>query len=69
MELMVIGIYGQPTKIFILVTNGLGYNNAHALSFYHEFYAQYMQLIKLYNIGSLVTMLVKNIGSYSFGEY
>jgi hypothetical protein len=54
MELMAIGIYSQPTKIFILVVNGLGYNNAHALSFYHEFYAQNMQLINLYNIGSLV---------------
>lgn len=59
---MLIGIYGQSTKIFILVVaNGLGYNNAHALSFYHEFYAQYMQLIELYNIYSLVTMFVKKL--------
>jgi len=35
MELMVIGIYGQSTKAFILVVaNGSGNNDAHALPFY-----------------------------------
>jgi hypothetical protein len=38
--LMVIKIYGRSTKAFILVvTNGLGNNDAHALSFYSEFNA------------------------------
>jgi hypothetical protein len=54
---------------FILVViNGLGNNDAHALPFYLEFFAQYMQLVKMYNIGSLATMLVKTIGSFWFGE-
>jgi hypothetical protein len=43
MELVVIRIYGQFAKAFILVVaNGLGNNDAHALSFYLEFFAQYM---------------------------
>jgi hypothetical protein len=46
----------------------LGSNDAHALSFYLELFAQYMQLVEMYNIGNLATMLVKNIGSSWFGE-
>jgi hypothetical protein len=43
MELMVIRIYGRFAKDFLLVVvDGLGSNDAHALSFDHEFYAQYM---------------------------
>jgi hypothetical protein len=43
MELTVIGIYGQFAKAFILViANGLGNNDAQALSFYLKFFAQYM---------------------------
>jgi hypothetical protein len=42
-ELMVIGIYGWFAKAFILViTDGLGSNDAQTLSFYLELYAQYM---------------------------
>jgi hypothetical protein len=52
----------------LVVANGLGNNDAHVLSFYLEFFAQYMQLVKMYNIGRLTTMLVKNIGSFWFGE-
>ncbi len=64
MELVVTRIYGQFAKAFILVVvNGLGSNDAHALSFYLEFFAQYMHLIKMYSIGNPATMLVKNIGS------
>ncbi len=43
MEVVVNGIYGQFAKAFILVVaNGLGSNDAHASSFYLEFFAQYM---------------------------
>jgi hypothetical protein len=50
MELVVIRIYGLSAKVFILViANGLGSNDAHALSFYPEFFAQWMQLIKMYS--------------------
>jgi len=43
MELVVIVIYGQSIKVFILaVANGLGSNDVHALSFYIEFFTQYM---------------------------
>jgi hypothetical protein len=52
----------------MVVIDGLGSNDAHALSFYFELFAQYMQLVKMYNIGSPTTMLVKNIGSFWFGE-
>jgi hypothetical protein len=69
MELVVNGIYGWFAKVFILViTNGLGSNDAQALSFYLEFFTQYMELVKMYNIGNLATMLVKNIGNSWFGE-
>lgn len=69
MELLVIKINGWFANVFILVVaNGLGNNDAHVLSFYLEFFAQYMQLVKMYNIGRLTTMLVKNIGSFWFGE-
>jgi hypothetical protein len=69
MELMVIRIYGQMPRAFILVViNGLGNIDAHALSFYLEFFAQYMQLVKMYSIGNLATLLVKSIGSFWFGE-
>jgi hypothetical protein len=64
MELVVTRIYGWSSKAFILVVaDKLVYNDAHALSFDLELYAQYMYLVKLYNNGSLATMLVKNIGS------
>jgi len=46
----------------------LGNIDAHALSFYLEFFAHYMQLVKMYSIGNLATLLVKNIGSFWFGE-
>jgi hypothetical protein len=53
MELVVIRIYGLSAKVFILViANGLGSNDAHALSFYPEFFAQWMQLIKMYSTSS-----------------
>jgi hypothetical protein len=43
MELMVTVIYGRFAKVFILViAYGLGSNDAQALSFYLEFFAQYM---------------------------
>jgi hypothetical protein len=62
MELMVTRIYGRFAKAFILViVDGLGGNDAH--SFYPKFFAQYIELVKIYSIGKLVTMLVKNIGS------
>jgi hypothetical protein len=64
MELVVTWIYGRFAKAFILVVvDGLGNNDAHALSFYPKFLAQYIQLVKMYSIGNLVTMLVKNIGN------
>ncbi len=67
MELMVTRIYGRFAKAFILViVDGLGGNDAH--SFYPKFFAQYIELVKIYSIGKLVTMLVKNIGSSQFGE-
>jgi len=69
MELVVTNINGGYAKAFIMVVvDELGNNDAHALSFYLEFFAQYMQLVKMYSIGSLATMLVKNIGSFWFGE-
>ncbi len=69
MELVVAGIYGQFAKGFILVVaNGLGNNDAHAFSIYLEFFAQYMQLVKMYNTRSPTILLVKNIGSSWFGE-
>jgi hypothetical protein len=46
----------------------LGSNDAQTLSFYLEFFAQYMELVKMYNIGNLTTMLVKNIRCSWFGE-
>ncbi len=68
-EFVVTSIYGWSTNAFIpMIIYGLGNIDARALSFYPEFYAQYIQLVMLYNIGSLATMLVKNIGSSSFGE-
>jgi hypothetical protein len=48
-----------------MIIDGLGNIDARALSLYPKFYAQYMQMVKLYNIA---TMLVKNIGSSWFGE-
>ncbi len=69
MELVVIRIYGQFAKVFILgVADGLGNIDAHALSFYLGFFAQYMQLVKMYSTSNLATLLVKNIGSFWFGE-
>jgi len=60
-ELVVIGIYGRSAKAFIMVVaDGLSGNDAHALSFYLEFFAQYMQLVKMYRTGNLATMLVKH---------
>jgi hypothetical protein len=69
MELMVIRIYGQYAKAFIMVVaDGLGNIDPHALSFYIELFAQYMQLVKMYSISNLATLLIKNIGSFWFGE-
>ncbi len=36
--------------------------------FIFEFLAQYMQLVKMYSMDNLATMLVKNIGSSWFNE-
>jgi len=52
----------------LVVANGLSSNDAHALSFYLEFFAQYMQLVKIYSISNPATMFGKNIGSFWFGE-
>jgi hypothetical protein len=46
----------------------LGSNDAQTLSFYPKFFAQCMQLVKMYSVGSPTIMLVKNIGSSWFGE-
>jgi hypothetical protein len=68
-ELMVIGIYGRSSKSFILiVTNGLGPNDTQALSFFLEFYPQYVELVETYNIGRLATFLAKNVSNFMFGE-
>jgi hypothetical protein len=65
MELMVIRIYGRFAKVFILVVvDGLGNIDAQALSFYLGFFAQYMQLVHMYSICNLATLLVKNIRSF-----
>ncbi len=51
-----------------MLVDGLGNNDAYALSFYLEFYAQYMKLVMLYNTSNPTTMMVKNIGSSWFGK-
>jgi hypothetical protein len=69
LEMVVTGIYGRSAKTFILVVvDGLEARDTQALSFYLEFYAQYVQLVNTYSTARLAIVLVKNIGSAVFGE-
>jgi hypothetical protein len=45
--------------------DGLRPNDIRALPFFHE---SYVQLVDMYSIGRVTTLLIKNIGSDVFGE-
>jgi hypothetical protein len=59
---------GLQRPFILVVVDGLEASDTQALSFYLEFYAQYVQLVNTYSTGRLAIVLVKNIRSAVFGE-
>jgi hypothetical protein len=67
LELVVVGIHGREKKQFILVVAD-STSNVHTFVFYHEFYAQYLQLCELYSKGEIASFQIKNVTSATHGE-
>ncbi len=64
--MLVIGMYTKsPTFLILIVTNSFDDEDIQALTFFLEFFAQYMLLFHIYNIDVTMMLPAKNIAVQS----
>lgn len=64
--MLVIGMYTKsPTFLILIVRNSFDDEGIHALTFFLEFFAQYMLLFHIYNIDVTMMLPAKNIAVQS----